>query len=372
MPRSDAGRTVGQVYDELVAIRLAPGDDDLSSRSLVGATPAGRQALQGASGERLSALLRTVLGEYTGRASHVQGIVLTDTVDGMAMTMGAAYANILADANIRPLAIGATKTRTQSADAIGVLKIGASKAPGITGGFAPDWVLMAPKTGAALLRLAEVGAAALTPQETAAAARAVAVLKHEIAHTVEPWVDTSKAFRSASVKPYGFPLNKLLTPSRIGWLADHGVLAKLESKAVSPTIWLEEATADVDSMDRREAATVLRAIGLPVNEQTLGQFTVGYPQYAQQLDRLLGLAGIDRTTESGLAAARQVLQGGSLAGAPGRLADAIVTHAGVDRSRTATIATLIEAAGHGASLGSRELPPGFVAKIDEVERLARH
>lgn len=363
--------TVGDTFDSLLALRLKDGGDRLSARGFEGATPAARRLLASPTGAPLSQLLSSVLAGYDGRKglANVQGVVLADTLDGAALVTGAAFANVINDMGVRRLVVGEAATASSRADAIGALRIGTAKAGGFSG-FAPDWIVLAPHVSGPLLELAERGAGNLSASQAVAAARALAVLRHEVAHTVEPVLHPEKAFRSQAVRPYGFPMNRLLTISRMGWLAERGLLAKLESSAVSPTIWLEESIADLESMDHGEARDLLTRVGLPATPDALAQFTPGYPPYAEQFDRLLKLAGLDRTRPTDLADARRLVQTVSLADVPTALADRIAKRAGAGDEVARRVAELIASAGVGANLGSRTLPEGFRAKIDEVERLA--
>lgn len=311
----DVGGTAARDLLQRQAQFMLVGDGEPSTRELVAQTDAARALLDGADGPRFTEILRGTLGVLDARRGvHLNGVTFADSNMGFALNGLASYLDLGFAEEIASMP--ADEARVALAEEADVQLRDASEAlawymPGPSG-----WVDLGPEVSKHLI------AAAGRPQAAATvdAQHAQYVLAHELEHAVTP-------------------------PEKID----------------PATGWIEEATADLLSLEQSAADARADGAGMPRRDMTgeRDEWAASYAPYVDTLDAVLGVAGIDPSTPEGYRESLRVLQEGELAQVPTALAGAIVQHAGL--------------AGDDAARGVEQLIRDLSGEDpDEVEGLRRH
>ena len=120
--------------------------------------------------------------------------------------------------------------------------------------------------------------------------------------------------------------------------------------------WLEEATAEVLTLNRRSATERSRAAGISPTDASASyrEWLRAYAERHDTLTTLLDAAGIATSTSRGLAAASKLLQGAPIGQVPARLARAIGANRGLSASETQGVQQAIES-GDGTARFAQEI-----------------
>jgi hypothetical protein len=289
------------------------GSGPPSQRAIVPQTEAAARFLAGQFGPRVERLLRGTLAQLDGRAGvDLRGIALSTSAAGFQLNSAMGFS----EKPDRAHALADPDPVVRRSAVEGSLETFAGWATNNHANYSAGWVnLDADHTGQLLHALTSTDAASAPDT-----ARAQYVLAHELEHAVTP-MDLS---RGAPDMPHQ---------------------------------WIEEATAEVLTLQRGAAAERARAVGFPSGADTVvaqrRDWLQGYASYHDALVDLLSLGGIDPETGPGYERAVDVLQSTpGPRGVPGRLARAIVDHRALDASRYEPLRRRIrDSAGDPAAIG---------------------
>lgn len=357
------GVGIRQAYDSMLAFRLE-GSGAMSTRKFVPANAASQDALAGVAGQRLNSILNGFLPQFDGRENrmNIKGILLPRNQAQLALAYGGFVLPILNYVFRREVTLGDAPRPGEKADLAGAIRF-ADKTSNFNA-TAADWFIVAPRRTNPLLQLAATGISG--PADAARAVQIAHLFVHETEHLDGPNNGSLPPAKKPGSSSLPFPLS--YTTMDVASRLPASVLNQIQYKMMTPPEWwIEEATAEVASQNDARIRETAARMGLPLGSASTQLPAHSYDQMTVGLRSLLGLANINTATQSGWAAAVDLLQREAKGAreVPEILAARIGAARGLDADSTKSVAQMIRYAGKNLTYGKPS--PDFDRRIAAIQ-----